>query len=171
MVTVPRCKPASCTVWLAVPSGCPTKLGMTSACGCRRCGDQQTDFGIGDAAGVRGRSLRENFAFRCIRQLHLRDGADIQTAAADVDVGGALALSDDIGDSDTLRSQAFGDADLPALPHLASGRRKLRQDFSFRYGGAVILAFDGQIQSALSAIMRATAGFLPTKSGTATSCP
>lgn len=41
------------------------------------------------------------------------DGAEIESEAADVDGGGALALTEDVGDSDLLGSEAFGNANNP----------------------------------------------------------
>ena len=93
--------------------------------------------------------MRHDLAIRGVRQLHLCDRPNLQPAAADINVGGTLALPDYVRDGDTLRSQAFGDADLPAPPHLASGRRNLRQNFPFRHRGAVILPLDVQFQSTL----------------------
>ncbi len=84
-----------------------------------------------------------------VGRLHLCDGAYIQTAAPDIDVGGALGLADDIGDGDALRAKTLGHAYLPALTHLASGGRKLGEDLSFRDRGAVVLAFYIQFQSFL----------------------
>ena len=153
------------TEWLSDEAGHDQGLWL------RWSGDQQTYFRSGDAAGVRRRGLGENFAVRGIGRLHLGDGADIQTTAADVDVGGPLALSDHIGNGHALRSQALGHADLPAPPHLASGGRELRQDFSFRDGGAVVLAFDGEFQAVLLCDHAGCRGTFPTKSGTATSWP
>ncbi len=117
--------------------------------GLRRCRDQQADFGGGDATGVRGRSLSHDLAVGGIRRLHLCDGAYIQTAAPDIDVGGAFGLADDIGNSDALRAETLGDADLPALTHLASGGRELGEDLSFWDRGAVVLTFYIQFQSFL----------------------
>ena len=131
------------TEWLSDEAGHDQGLRL------RWRGDQQTYFRSRDAAGVRRRSLGHDFAVRGIRRLHLGDGANVQTAAADVDIGGTLALSDHIGNGHALRSQALGHADLPAPPHLASGGWELRQDFSFRNGGAVVLAFDVQFQAVL----------------------
>ena len=41
------------------------------------------------------------------------DDAEVEAEAADVDGGGALALAEDVGDGDLLRTEAFGDADGP----------------------------------------------------------
>ena len=44
------------------------------------------------------------------------DAAQFQAAAADVDLGGTLAATDEIGNRDTLRPHALGHADAPPTP-------------------------------------------------------
>ena len=43
----------------------------------------------------------------------MRDGAEFEPEAANVDGGGALALAEDVGDGDLLCAEAFGDAHGP----------------------------------------------------------
>ncbi len=56
---------------------------------------------------------------------------------------------DHVGNFNALRAQTFGNANLPAPPHLASCGRELREDLSFRHGGTVVLPFDIDFQSTL----------------------
>ena len=43
----------------------------------------------------------------------VRDGAEFEAEAADVDGGGALGLAYEVGDGDLLGAETFGDADGP----------------------------------------------------------
>ena len=96
VVTPPTRSPASCTVWVAVPSGCPTKLGITRACGCAGVATSKLIFGAETPLAFGGGAWARTSLSGASGRLHLGDGADVQTAASDVDIGGALALSDHI---------------------------------------------------------------------------
>ena len=125
------------------------KAGHDQGLGGRRLGDQQTDFRSGDAAGVGRGSLRQDLTFGDVTQSHLCNCADVQATAANVDIRDALTLARHIRDFDALGAQALGHPNLPAAPYLAPPGRQLGEDFSFRHGGTVILAFDVDLQSAL----------------------
>jgi len=49
------------------------------------------------------------------------DGAEFEPETADVDGGGALGLTEDVGDRDLLGAEAFGDADGPLAADCRAG--------------------------------------------------
>lgn len=63
--------------------------------------------------------------------------------------GSELALPHELGDSNALRTEAEGEADIPATPDGAAGGRRLREHSTFGNVGAVVLAFDLDVQSEL----------------------
>ena len=140
VVTLPTCSPASCTVWVTVPSGCPTKLGMTRAWGCEGAATSKLIFGaetpLAFGGGACARTWPSGASGNCICAM----APTSRPRRRMLMLATRSLWPMTIGDRDSLRAQALSDADLPASPYLASGGRELGQDFSFRHCGTVILA-------------------------------
>ena len=94
---------------------------------------------------VGGRSWQRVGKIR--RKADLRDRAESEAAAPNVQYGSTFALPGDIGYGDALRAQATGDTNGPTAAHLRPGRGHLGDDFSFRNISAVEFALDHQLQS------------------------
>ena len=77
----------------------------------------------------------------------ISDGAHIEAAATDVQVGGTDTLIQHIRDGNTLWSETLGHADLPAAAHHRSRRGQLGHDPAFGDIGAVVLTLDRHGQS------------------------
>jgi hypothetical protein len=77
-----------------------------------RFAEQKTDAGTVDAGCVGVGGLSDDDA-GVSGSGDMSDGAEVEPEAADVDGGGALALTEDVGDGDLLGSEAFGNANHP----------------------------------------------------------
>jgi hypothetical protein len=114
--------------------------------GVGRCGlfgfaEQETDAGAIDAGciGIGGLGDDDAWVSGCG---DMRDGAEFEAKAADVDGGGALALADEVGDGDLLGSEAFGDAYGPLAAHGNAGGGRLGEDVTGRCVGRVEAVFE-----------------------------
>ena len=103
--------------------------------------EKQADAGAVDAGGVSGGSLGDDDAgfARCG---DVGDGSEFEPEAADVDRGGALALTEEVGDGDLLRAEAFGDADDPLTADGDAWDGRLGEDASGRGVGGVETVFE-----------------------------
>lgn len=108
--------------------------------------EQETDAGAFDVGGIGGWSLGNDDAWlsgRC----EVRDCAEFEPEAANVDRSGALALTEDVGDGDLLCAETFGDADDPLPADGDAGERRLGEDVSGRGVGRVKAVFEIEDES------------------------
>lgn len=75
------------------------------------------------------------------------DGTELEPEAADVDGGGALALTEEVGDGDLLCAEAFSDADGPFAAYGCAGCGRLGEDASGRYVGGVEAIFEVEAET------------------------
>ena len=103
--------------------------------------EQEADAGAVDAGGIGGGSLSDHDAgfSRCGDVGH---GAEFEPEAADVDGSGTLALAEDVGNSDLLRAEAFGDANGPLAADGDAGCGRLGENVARRCVGRVEAIFE-----------------------------
>ena len=103
--------------------------------------EQEADARAVDAGGVGAGGLGDDDAgvSGCG---DVGDGAEFEPETADVDGGGALALTEEVGDGDLLRAEAFGDADGPLAADGDAGGGGLREDVAGRRVGGVEAVFE-----------------------------
>jgi len=77
----------------------------------------------------------------------VRDGPEFETETADVDGGGALALTEEVGDGDLLRAEAFGNANGPLAADGDARRGGLGEDVSGRRVGGVEAIFEREAEA------------------------
>ena len=75
------------------------------------------------------------------------EGAEVELHAADVHGGVAEGLADDVGDSDLLGAEGFGDADRPAVADAGAGGGGLGEDAAGGDGGGVETVFDIEVDA------------------------
>ena len=74
-------------------------------------------------------------------------GAEFKAEAANVDGGGALGLTQQIGDGDLLRTEAFGDANGPLAADRSAGDGVLREDVAGGNVGRVEAILQGEAEA------------------------
>ena len=89
--------------------------------------EEETDAGAVDTCGVGTGGLGDDDAgvSRCG---DVGDDALFEAETTDVDGGGALGLTEEVGDGDLLRAETFGDAYSPLAANGGAGCRRLRED-------------------------------------------
>ena len=108
---------------------------------------QEADAGAVDAGRVRGGGLRDDDSgiSGCG---DVGDYAEFKPKTTDVNGGGALALAEDVGNSDLLSAKAFGDADGPLAADGGARGGRLGEDVSGRRVGGVEPIFEGEAEAA-----------------------
>ena len=112
-----------------------------------RCGEEQADGGTRDAGGSGGGVLGDDSALRRVGPGELRGCADLERGAADLDGGGTLVESDEAGDGDLLRAEAFGEQDVPSAADHGLRHGGLAGDVAGGCIHAVEVIFDGEVES------------------------
>ena len=105
--------------------------------------EEEADAGTIDAGRVGGRGLGDDDAWfsGCC---NVRDGAELEAEAANVDGGGALALAENVGDGDLLCAEAFGDPYGPLTADGDTGCGRLGENVAGRRVGRVEAIFEGE---------------------------
>ena len=89
--------------------------------------EEEADSRTVDTGGVGSGGLGDDDAGVCSCG-DVSDDALFKAKTADVDGGGALGLTEEIGDGDLLRAETFGDAYSPLATNGGAGCRRLRED-------------------------------------------
>ena len=139
-------------------------------CGLFGFAEQEADAGAVDAGGVGAGGLGDDDAgvSGCG---DVGDGAEFEPEAADVDGGGAFALTDEVGDGDLLRAEALGDANGPLAAYGDAGGGGLREDVSGRRVGGVEAVFEIEDEAVGAGLLAGFERVRPVRSGTLTSRP
>jgi len=110
-------------------------------------GDEQADVGRENLRSIGRRTLRKDLVGGNAGLIDLGHGGNFEAAAADVEFGGVLALSGDVGDSDAGGPETLGDADLPSAADFGAGEWELGHNAAFGNLRAVVLALDGDLEA------------------------
>ncbi len=145
-VVMSSLRPRLAAVWNGVVEGEADEGGHEEGFGGIGGGaEEQIDAGLIEA-GVGGRGLGED-GVGVAGCVDVGEGAEFELELADVHGGLLDGLADDVGDGDVLGTEAFGDADLPAVADARAGCGGLGEDAADGDGGGVELVLDVEIDA------------------------